>query len=69
MEGDKLIVFGPISVATVLVHNTPDKIRTYVQECMRICQGQASLVLFTTNEILPDVPFENMQALYEALRK
>ena len=57
------------SVATTLVRESPEGIKRAVREAIRLCEGKASLVLFTSNEILPDVPLENMQALYEALRE
>ena len=67
--GERLLIFGPISVGATLNRETPDGVRRAVREAIRICEGKASLVLFTSNEILPDVPLENMCALYEALRE
>ncbi len=69
IDGDPLLIFGPISVATTLVRETPAGVKRAVREAIRICEGRASLVLFTSNEILPDVPMENMKALYEVLRE
>ncbi len=68
IDGKKLVIFGPVSVAATLNRETPEGIRRVVRDAVRICEGKASLVLFTSNEILPDVPLENMCAMYEALR-
>lgn len=69
LDGEKLLVFGPISVSVTLNRETPEGIKSAVREAVRICEGKASLVLFTSNEILPDVPLENMRSMYEALRE
>ena len=66
-DGDPLIVFGPIGVTTTLVNESPAGVRKAVHDAIRRCDGKASLVLFTSNEILPDVPLENMRAMYQAL--
>jgi uroporphyrinogen-III decarboxylase len=63
------LIFGPISVAATLNCGTPAGVKRAVREAVEICEGQASLVLFTSNEILPDVPVENMCAMYEALHE
>jgi uroporphyrinogen decarboxylase len=69
VSGEKLIIFGPISVTTTLVRESPENVKRAVRNAVRICQGKASLVLSTSNEILPDVPLENVRAMYEALRE
>ena len=69
IDDEMLLIFGPISVTTTLVEETPAGIKQAVHEAVRTCEGKASLVLFTSNEILPDVPLENMKAMYEALRE
>lgn len=68
IDGDKLIIFGPISVTETLVKETPEGVRKAVHDAIALCEGKASLVLFTSNEILPDVPLANMNAMYDALR-
>lgn len=68
-DGQPLLIFGPISVTTTLVRETPEGVKRAVREAVQVCRGKASLVLFTSNEILPDVPLENVKAMYEALRE
>jgi len=66
-EGNPLIVFGPLSVATEMVHLSPMEIRKKVREARSICQDNAYLAIFTSNTINPDVPLENIYAMYEAV--
>lgn len=67
-DGDPLLIFGPIAVTTTLVRRTPDEVRRKVREAIDICRDTASLVLFTSNTINPDVPVENIVAMCEAAR-
>jgi hypothetical protein len=63
-EGNRLLIFGPLSVTTELPRCTPDQIRAKVRHAVDVCRGQADLVLFTANTINPDVPLENILAMY-----
>lgn len=64
-EGNRLIIFGPLSVTQTLPHGTPDDVRAEVRRAMEICRDDASLVFFTSNTITPDVPLENVRAFWE----
>jgi hypothetical protein len=64
---DPLLIFGPMSVTTTLPHGTPDDVRAEVKRSMEICRGEASLVFFTSNTILPDTPLENLRAYWQAV--
>ncbi len=64
-EGDRLLIFGPLAVTTELPFLNPDEIRARVRHAIDICRGQADLVLFTGNTINPDVPLENIRAMYD----
>lgn len=64
-EGEKLLIFGPLAVTTELPVLTPAQIRPKVREAIEICRGSADLVLCTSNTINPDVPLENIRAMYE----
>jgi hypothetical protein len=66
-DGKPLLIFGPVSVTTELPCLTPDQIRGRVKNAIDVCKGNADLVLFTANTINPDVPFENLLALYDTL--
>lgn len=68
VRGEPLIILGPISVTTTLIRETPEGVKKAVRRAIDTCRDKASLVLFTSNEILPDVPLENMIAMYDAVR-
>ncbi|MCL5073824.1 MAG: hypothetical protein M1308_23470 [Actinobacteria bacterium] len=67
--GSPLLIFGPISVTTELPVCTPEEIKCKVRHAVEVCRGNASLVLFTSNTISPDVPIENIRAMYEAVNE
>ncbi|MDK1031449.1 MAG: uroporphyrinogen decarboxylase family protein [Planctomycetia bacterium] len=67
-EGEKLLIFGPLSVTTELPRLTPAGIAERVRNAIDVCRGQASLCLFTANEICPDTPLENIIAAYETAK-
>ncbi len=66
--GEPLLIFGPLAVTTELPKLTPDEITRKVHHAIEVCKGNASLVMFTGNTINPDVPLENIIAMYEALK-
>jgi len=67
-DGEPLVIFGPLSVTTELPVCSPDEIRAKVRAAVETCRGKASLALFSANTINPDVPLENIKAMYEAAR-
>jgi len=66
-KGEPLIIFGPISVTTTLPHGTPDDVRAEVHRAMDLCRDRASLVFFTSNTIIPDVPLENIKTFWQTV--
>lgn len=68
-EGEALILFGPLAVTTELPVLTPEGVRARVREAIEACQGVAHLALFTSNTINPDVPLENIRAMYDEALK
>ena len=68
-EGKPLLIFGPRAVSTELPVCTPEQIHEKVRHAIDVCRGNADLVLFTSNTINPDVPLENIVAMYEAVRE
>ena len=67
-EGDPLIIFGPMAVTTELPVMTAQEVESRVKHVIRLCKDMAALVLFSSNTINPDVPIENIQAMYGAVR-
>ena len=69
-EGRPPVIFGPLAVTTELPVCTPDEIRAKVRHAIQVCrENGAGLCLFTANTINPDVPLENIIAMYEAARE
>jgi hypothetical protein len=66
-DGEPLLIFGPLAVTTELPFCSPQEIRDKVRRAVEVCRGRASLVLFTSNTINPDVPLENIIAMHEAV--
>jgi len=64
-EGNPLILFGPLAVTTELPVYSPVKVRARVREAIDACKGVAHLALFTSNTINPDVPLDNIRAMYD----
>lgn len=68
-EGDPLLIFGPISVTKTLPFGTPEDVQAEVKTAMDLCRDKASLVFFTSNTINPDVPLENIYALWNTVQE
>ena len=69
-DGEPMIIFGPLSVTTELPVCSPEEIRRKVRHAIKVCRDNgAGLCLFTANTINPDVPLENLYAMYEAARE
>ena len=67
-DGERLVIFGPLAVTTELPVCTPEEIHAKVRHAIEVCKGNASLVLFTSNTINPDVPLANIKAMYSAVK-
>ncbi len=63
--GDKLILFGSLSVRDVLPHGTPDDVRREVQRCIDAAAAGGGYFLAPTSTVGPDVPIENIEAMCE----
>jgi hypothetical protein len=68
-EREPLIIFGPLSVTQTLPHGTADDVRAEVRNAMKVCRDDASLVLFTSNTINPDVPLDNVKAFWDEVQR
>ena len=66
-EGKPLVIFGPLAVTTELPVLSPPEIKNRVRQAIEMCKGKARLAIFTSNTINPDVPLENVYAMYEAV--
>jgi uroporphyrinogen decarboxylase len=66
-EGKPLLLFGPMAVTTELPVMKPAEVKKRVRDVIAQCEGQANLVLFTSNTINPDITYENVIAMYETV--
>ena len=62
--GDRLTLFGGISVQSELPFLGPDRIRALVRQRIQELGSDGGFMLAPTNTILPDVPPENTVAMY-----
>ena len=68
-RGEKMLIFGPFAVTTELPVLNPDDIRKRVRYYAGLCRDEADFVFFTSNTINPDVPLENLTAMYDEIMK
>ncbi len=66
-EGRPLLIFGPLAVTTELPVLSADEIYARARAAIAYCRGRASLVMFTGNTINPDIPLDNIRAMYRAV--
>jgi uroporphyrinogen decarboxylase len=63
--GDKLILFGSLSVRDVLPHGSPDDVRRDVERCINAAAVGGGYFLAPTSTLGPDVPIANIDAMVE----
>jgi uroporphyrinogen decarboxylase len=61
-------MWGTISTQALLPFGTPQEVREKVQENMRVLGEGGGLVITPDQMVLPDVPWENLVAFFEAVR-
>jgi len=66
--GDRITMWGTVSVRTTLPRGTPDQIRRLVHERIRGCGYDGGFVLAPANVIMYDTPVENVVAMFDAAR-
>lgn len=63
--GEPLILMGSISVRDVLPHGSVEDVKRDVERCIDICREHYGFFLGPTSTVGPDVPLENILALYQ----
>lgn len=64
--GRDLTLWGTIGTQTTMPFGTPAQVRETVRRMIDECGGDGGLFIAPTHVIEPDVPWENIVALYEA---
>ena len=64
-DGQKLILWGSLSVTTTLPFGTVDDVKHDVERCFRIAAPGGGFALAPTSSILPETPRENIMTMYE----
>jgi uroporphyrinogen decarboxylase len=67
--GDRLAFFGTIGIQQTLPHGTPAQVRAEVQERIETVGAQGGLLLAPSHVLQPDIPWENVVALFEAVEE
>ncbi len=67
--GDRLTLWGTIGSQSVLPFGTPPEIRELVRTFVRDLGRGGGYVIGPTHSIEHDVPWENIQAFYEAVEE
>lgn len=65
--GDQLALWGTIGTQTVMPFGKPEDVRAEVKKRIETVGFDGGLVLGPTHMLEPDVPWENIVALYEAI--
>jgi uroporphyrinogen decarboxylase len=65
--GDRITMWGSISIRTTLPNGTPESVRTEVEERIRRCGYDGGLVIGPSNVIMYDTPPENVLAMCKAV--
>jgi len=66
-EGQGLVIYGPLAVTSEMILWNPAQVRARIREAIQICRDNAHLVVLTSSTMCPDVPLENIRAMYEAV--
>ena len=67
--GDQVCLHGTISCQKTLPFGTPDDVAAEVRQRISCCGEDGGLILCPSNNIQPDVPVENIMALYTSAKK
>jgi uroporphyrinogen-III decarboxylase len=66
--GQSLCLHGTISCQQTLPFGTPDEVKAEVRQRLDCCAQEGGLILAPSNTLQPDVPLENILALYQAVK-
>ena len=67
--GGKLTFFGGIDTQELLPFGTPRQVRESVSSCVDLFGKQGSYIIAPSQEVMSDVPIENVKALVSAIKE
>ncbi len=67
--GDQLAFWGAIGTQTTMPFGTPDDVRACVKERIETVGYDGGLLIAPTHVLEPEVPWENVMALHEAIQE
>ncbi len=67
--GGKLTFFGGIDTQELLPFGTPQQVRESVASCVELFGKQGSYIIAPSQEVMSDVPIENVKALVSAIKE
>ncbi|MBU2578033.1 hypothetical protein KKA69_04355, partial [Patescibacteria group bacterium] len=67
--GNRIALWGTISTQKTLPFGSPEDVENEVRERIKTCGPGGGLLLAPTHNIQLDVPFENINAFYNAVKK
>ena len=67
--GNRLSFWGGVDIQNVLPHGTPREVENEVSRCIETLGPGGGYILGPSHNIQPDVPLQNILALYEAARR
>jgi len=66
---DHLAFWGMIGTQSTMPFGTPDDVRAAVAQCAELARHGAAVIVAPTHVLEPDVPWENIEALVQAVRE
>ena len=69
LYGDRLSFWGTIGTQTTMPFGTPDEVRQTVRRMIGTVGRGGGLTIAPTHLLEPEVPWENVEALVEAVRE
>ena len=64
--GDKVALMGTVGVQSTLSFGTPQDVKDTIREQIEVMGQNGGFFLKPANAVLPDVPWENIVAFFEA---
>lgn len=67
--GDKLVFDGTVGTQSTMPWGDPDEVRRVVKERLDVVGRDGAIIVSPTHVLEPEVPIENIEAMFEAVRE